>query len=194
VSVERCRLEDGKVRCGDRSLSLQQLYAAGTASRQAPCVAQGVRIAPFHAFLAHGFASPCIGSPAKSASCIACKPSTPARSSTPCRRGVKSRRNRPGDRDYAFRADGDRRVRPPMVELTQLLWCRRRDPRTGCRKTECLSPKASRGAGRVDHHPLEKRSPDPLGDSALDLTRACMGLMIVPARRLARYAGCGFRR
>src|SRR5204863_81090 len=28
VSVEQCRLDDGHVRCGDRSLSLRQLYEA----------------------------------------------------------------------------------------------------------------------------------------------------------------------
>ena len=41
------------------------------------------------------FASPCIASPARSASCRACRPSTPARSSTPCRRAGRSRAESP---------------------------------------------------------------------------------------------------
>ncbi len=53
--VEQCRLEDGQVRCGDRSLSLQQLYAAAPL-RDKLHVSRKVYGSPRStAFLAHGF-------------------------------------------------------------------------------------------------------------------------------------------
>jgi putative selenate reductase molybdopterin-binding subunit len=55
VPLEQCRLDDGQVRCGDRSLSLQQLYEAAPL-RDKLHVARKVYGSPRStAFLAHGF-------------------------------------------------------------------------------------------------------------------------------------------
>jgi CO/xanthine dehydrogenase Mo-binding subunit/aerobic-type carbon monoxide dehydrogenase small subunit (CoxS/CutS family) len=55
VPVEQCRLEDGKVRCGDHALSLQQLYE-GAPLPDRLHVARKVYGSPRStAFLAHGF-------------------------------------------------------------------------------------------------------------------------------------------
>src|SRR4029077_7722640 len=55
VPVEQCHLEDGQVRCGDRMLSLQQLYEAAPL-RDKLHVARKVYGSPRStAFLAHGF-------------------------------------------------------------------------------------------------------------------------------------------
>lgn len=53
--IEQCRLEDGQVRCGDRSLSLRQLYEAAPL-REKLHVSRKVYGSPRStAFLAHGF-------------------------------------------------------------------------------------------------------------------------------------------
>jgi CO/xanthine dehydrogenase Mo-binding subunit len=55
VAVEHCRLEDGRVRCGERSLSLQQLHDAAPL-RDKLHVSRKVYGSPRStAFLAHGF-------------------------------------------------------------------------------------------------------------------------------------------
>jgi CO/xanthine dehydrogenase Mo-binding subunit/aerobic-type carbon monoxide dehydrogenase small subunit (CoxS/CutS family) len=55
VPLEQCRLDDGQVRCGDRSLSLEQLYEAAPL-RDKLHVARKVYGSPRStAFLAHGF-------------------------------------------------------------------------------------------------------------------------------------------
>src|SRR5262249_59481218 len=55
VPLDQCRLDDGQVRCGERSLSLRQLYAAAPL-RDKLHVSRKVYGSPRStAFLAHGF-------------------------------------------------------------------------------------------------------------------------------------------
>ena len=114
VPVEQCRLEDGHVRCGDRSLSLQQLYDAAPLRGQTPRVAQGVRITPFHGLSGPWFSH-------RRASRHRRDPHPAERASLRRRHdhqphagaGTARGRNRPGDRDDPLRANGDRRHPAP---------------------------------------------------------------------------------
>jgi CO/xanthine dehydrogenase Mo-binding subunit/aerobic-type carbon monoxide dehydrogenase small subunit (CoxS/CutS family) len=55
VPVEQCRLEDGHVRCGDRSLSLHQLYEAAPLPDKLHAARKVYGSPRSTAFLAHGF-------------------------------------------------------------------------------------------------------------------------------------------
>jgi CO/xanthine dehydrogenase Mo-binding subunit len=55
VPVDQCQLEEGKVRCGDRSLSLQQLYEAAPLPDKLHAARKVYGSPRSTAFLAHGF-------------------------------------------------------------------------------------------------------------------------------------------
>jgi len=55
VPVEHCRLEDGQVRCGDRSITLQQLHAAAPLPDKLHVSRKAYGSPRSTAFLAHGF-------------------------------------------------------------------------------------------------------------------------------------------
>ena len=55
VPVEQCRLDDGRVRCGDRSLSLQELHAAAPLPEKLHVSRKVYGTPRSTAFLAHGF-------------------------------------------------------------------------------------------------------------------------------------------
>jgi putative selenate reductase molybdopterin-binding subunit len=55
ASLDRCSLEDGRVRCGDRSLSLRQLYEAAPVREKLHVARKAYGSPRSTAFLAHGF-------------------------------------------------------------------------------------------------------------------------------------------
>ena len=112
VPVEQCRLEDGQVRCGDRSLTLQQLHDAAPLPDKLH-VSRKVYGSPRStAFLAHGFRIAVHRVTGEIRILQSVQAFDAGTIINPMQaRGTTRGRHRPGDRHDPLRADGDRRGR-----------------------------------------------------------------------------------
>ena len=111
VPVEQCRLDDGHVRCGDRSLSLQELHDAAPLPDKLH-VSRKVYGSPRStAFLAHGFRIAVHRVTGEIRILQSVQAFDAGKIINPMQApGTARGRNRPGDRHDPLRADGDRRL------------------------------------------------------------------------------------